>query len=85
LKGVRTQTFLAHTDSLDAHPWWRAFMVHQMPMFIHARLIDEATAAAFLADLEGLNARNQFSASFLVTAAIGTRSDNCPSLSDERS
>jgi ubiquinone/menaquinone biosynthesis C-methylase UbiE len=72
LKRVRTQTFLAHTDSLDAHPWWRAFIVHQMPAFTRIGLIDEATARAFLADLEALNARHEFSASFIVTAAVGT-------------
>jgi ubiquinone/menaquinone biosynthesis C-methylase UbiE len=73
LKDVRTEAFLAHTDNLDAHPFWRAFIVQQMPMFIHAGLIEEATAQAFLADLEELNAKREFSASFMVQAAVGTK------------
>jgi ubiquinone/menaquinone biosynthesis C-methylase UbiE len=73
LTNVRTQAFLAHTDNLDAHPWWRAFIVDQMPMFIHAGLIDELSAQMFLADIEALNASNEFSASFIVNAAVGTK------------
>jgi ubiquinone/menaquinone biosynthesis C-methylase UbiE len=70
---VRTEAFLAHTDNLDAHPFWRAFIVHQMPMFVHAGLIEDAPAQAFLADLEELNAKREFSASFIVQAAVGTK------------
>jgi hypothetical protein len=73
LNDVRTAAFLAHTDNLDAHPFWRAFIVHQMPMFIHIGLIEEATAQAFLGDIEKLNAKGEFSASFIVQAAIGTK------------
>jgi ubiquinone/menaquinone biosynthesis C-methylase UbiE len=73
LKHVRTEASLAHTDSLDSHPGWRAFIVHQMPMFIQAGLIEEATGQAFLADIEQLNAKGEFSASFIVQAAVGTK------------
>jgi len=73
LKDVGTEAFLAHTDDLDTHPFWRAFIVHQMPMFIHVGLIEEATAQAFLADIEELNAKGEFSASFVVQAAVGTK------------
>src|SRR5258708_21381713 len=73
LKDLGTKAFLAHTDNLDSHPYWRAFIVHQMPMFIHAELIEETTAQSFLADLEGLNAKGEFSASFIVQAAVGTK------------
>jgi ubiquinone/menaquinone biosynthesis C-methylase UbiE len=73
LKDVGTEAFLAHTNHLDMHPFWRAFIVHQMPMFIQVGLIEEATAQAFLADIEELNAKGEFSASFIVQAAVGTR------------
>jgi ubiquinone/menaquinone biosynthesis C-methylase UbiE len=73
LKDVGTEAFLAHTDNLDAHPFWRAFIVHQMPMFIQAGLIEEAFAQALLADLQELNAKGEFSASFIVQAAVGTK------------
>ncbi len=73
LKDVRTRAFLAHTDNLDAHPFWRAFIFQQMPMFVHGALIDEATARTLLDDLEALNARDEFSASFIVQVAVGTR------------
>ena len=38
-----------------------------------AGLIDEAPAHAFLADIEELNAKGEFSASFIVQAAVGTK------------
>jgi ubiquinone/menaquinone biosynthesis C-methylase UbiE len=73
LNNVRTEAFLAHTDSLDSHPGWRAFIVSQMPMFTHAGLIEETTGLAFLADIEQLNVKGEFSASFIVQAAVGTK------------
>ena len=82
LEDVRTKAFLAHTDDLDAHPFWRAFIVHQMPMFVHADLIEEATAQAVLADLEALNAKREFSASFIVQAAIGTKVNSLNAAND---
>jgi ubiquinone/menaquinone biosynthesis C-methylase UbiE len=72
LKNVRTQAFLAHTTSLDDPPW-RAFIVHQMPMFIHAGLIEEPQARAFLSDVEALNKAGNFNASFIVQAATGVK------------
>jgi hypothetical protein len=42
-------------------------------MFIHVELIGEATAQAFLADLEAINSKGEFSASFIVHAAVGTK------------
>ena len=73
LKDIRRKSFLAHADNLDAHPFWRAFIVQQMPMFIHAELIAEKVAHTFLADLESLNAAGEFSASFVVYAAVGKK------------
>jgi SAM-dependent methyltransferase len=73
LTDVRTEAFLAHTADLDAHPFWRAFIIQQMPMFIQVGLIEEPEAQAFLADLESLNAKGEFSASFIVQAAVGGR------------
>jgi ubiquinone/menaquinone biosynthesis C-methylase UbiE len=73
LKDIRTQAFLAHTDNLDAHPFWRAFIFQQMPMFVHVDLIDETTAQNLLGDLETLNTKGEFSASFIVQAAVGTK------------
>jgi ubiquinone/menaquinone biosynthesis C-methylase UbiE len=73
LADVRTRTFLATTNGLDEHPFWRAFIVHQMPLFIHAGLIDEPTAGAFVADIEDLDGQGAFSASFIVRAAVGSK------------
>jgi len=44
-----------------------------MPMFVHVDLIDETTAQTLLADLEALNAKGEFSASFIVQTAVGTK------------
>jgi ubiquinone/menaquinone biosynthesis C-methylase UbiE len=73
LKNVRLQAALAHTNNLDTHPFWRAFIFGQMPMFTQVGLIDEATGNAFLADIEELNRKGEFSASFIVKAAVGTK------------
>ena len=73
LQNVRTRAFLSHTTSLEEHPFWRAFMVQQMPMFVQANLIEETQANAFLKDIETLNAANTFSASFIVQGATGTK------------
>ena len=73
LENVRTRAFLAYTTSLEEHPFWRAFVIQQMPMFVQANLIDEKDGNAFIKDIEALNAANIFSASFLVQAASGTK------------
>jgi hypothetical protein len=58
---------------LDAHPFWRGFMLQQLPMFIHVGLIDAETAPVFQDDVEDLNGKGEFSASFIVQAAVGTK------------
>jgi ubiquinone/menaquinone biosynthesis C-methylase UbiE len=73
LKEIRSQTSLAHTDDLNAHPFWRAFMFQQLPMFIHAGLVDESTAERFQSDLQDLNKRGEFNASFIVRAVVGIK------------
>ena len=64
---------LAHADNLDAHPFWCAFIVQQMPMSIHAESIEDATAQSSLRDLEALKAKGEFSANFIVQAAVGIK------------
>lgn len=76
LENIRTSAFLAHTTSLDEPPFWRALIVHQMPMFLQAGLIDEPQARSFLNDIEALNAAGAFNASFIVQAATGSRGSN---------
>jgi hypothetical protein len=44
-----------------------------MPMFIQVGLIEESTAKAYLADIEELNAKGEFSASFVVQVAVGKK------------
>jgi ubiquinone/menaquinone biosynthesis C-methylase UbiE len=73
LQNIRVQAFIAHATSLEQHPFWRAFLIDQVPLFVHANLIDEKIARAFIDDMERLSARGGFSASFIVQAAIGTK------------
>jgi ubiquinone/menaquinone biosynthesis C-methylase UbiE len=73
LSEAQTASFLAHTNSLDAHPFWRTFIIHQAPMFVHAGLIDEKTGRELIEDLEELNKKVEFSASFVVQAAIARK------------
>jgi SAM-dependent methyltransferase len=73
LTELRTQAFLAHTTSLDGHPFWRAFLVEQMPMFVHAGLLGAEEAAALVADMESLSHRGAFNAGFIVQTVVGTK------------
>ncbi len=73
LQDVTTRTSVTHADSLDEHPFWRAFLIQQLPMFVHAEVLDAAVARALAADLEALSARGDFHASFMICTAVGTR------------
>jgi ubiquinone/menaquinone biosynthesis C-methylase UbiE len=70
---VRSKTYLATTGSLDSEPFWRAFLIHQIPMFVHAGLISEEDGNQFVSDVEELNKKGEFNASFIVRTAIGRK------------
>src|SRR5919108_127835 len=59
---VAGNTHLAHAASLDDHPFWRLFLIEQIPLFAHAGLISEEDGARFAADIEELSRRGAFSA-----------------------
>jgi len=73
LVDVEERATLASTTGLDGHPFWRAFLIHQLPMFIHAGLLADEEARAFADDLEALSARGEFSGSFIIHTAAGTK------------
>jgi ubiquinone/menaquinone biosynthesis C-methylase UbiE len=73
LRDIQTRAYLASTESLDAHPFWRAFLIHQIPLFTHAGLISEQDGQAFITDIEDLNRRGVFRASCVVQIAVGTK------------
>jgi len=58
---------------LDEHPFWRGFLVEQLPMFVHAGLLDDGVARALADDLEALNSQGVFSAAFMVGTAVGAK------------
>jgi ubiquinone/menaquinone biosynthesis C-methylase UbiE len=73
LTDVTTRTYVAHASRLDEHPFWKAFLVDQLPLFAHAGLISEEEAGALAADLEDLDCRGVFSAAAIVRSGVGTR------------
>jgi hypothetical protein len=73
LADVEVRGFLAHTDILDGHPFWRAFIVDQAPMFVQAGLIGEKMSQELLQDLNALNEKGEVSASFVVQCAVGSK------------
>lgn len=73
LQQVATQTSVAHADSLDEHPFWSAFLVGQLAMFVHAQVLDAMLAEALAADLERSSAEGTFHASFIIRTAVGTK------------
>lgn len=73
LHEVVTRTSVTHADSLDEHPFWRAFLIDQLPMFIHAEVLDATLGQALAEDLEALSAAGTFHASFTIRTAVGTK------------
>ena len=62
------------TDTLDEHPFWRAFLIEQLPLFVHAGLLADDIARDLAEDLEALNCRGGSSAAFIVRTTVGVRS-----------
>jgi ubiquinone/menaquinone biosynthesis C-methylase UbiE len=73
LREVRTGVHLAHARSLADHPFWRTFLLDQLPLFVHAGLVGEEQAKALTSDLEELDQEGVFAASCVIWTAVGTR------------
>jgi ubiquinone/menaquinone biosynthesis C-methylase UbiE len=73
LQDVVTRTSVTHTDSLDEHPFWRAFLIDQLPMFVHAEVLDATLGQMLAEDIEALSANGTFHASFTIRTAVGTK------------
>jgi ubiquinone/menaquinone biosynthesis C-methylase UbiE len=73
LRDVVTRAYLAHAHSLDEHPFWRRFLVDHVPLFVHAGLLAEEDGQALVRDLEDLDRKGAFFASFVIRTAVGTR------------
>ena len=73
LQDVKASTSVAHADSLDDHPFWRAFLIAQLPMFVHAEVLDAQVGQALGDDLQRLSASGNFHASFMICTAVGTK------------
>jgi hypothetical protein len=53
-------------------PVWRAFLIHQLQMFMHAEVLDASLGQALAEDLEALSATGSFHTSFTIRKAVGT-------------
>jgi len=73
LTDLKSRTYLATTNSLDSEPFWRAFLIHQIPMFVHAGLISEQDGNQFVAEIEDLNKKGEFNATFIVWSVVGRK------------
>ncbi|MBV9358416.1 MAG: methyltransferase domain-containing protein [Chloroflexi bacterium] len=73
LEQVRVRTSVTSADNLDEHPFWRAFLIDQLPMFVHAQVLEAAVAEALATDLERLSAEGNFHASFVIRAGYGVK------------
>ena len=74
LQSIQVRTSVAFADNLDEHPFWRAFLIEQLPMFVHAQVLDGAVADALASDLERLSAEGNFHAGFIIRAGCGIKS-----------
>lgn len=73
LQHIQTHVELAHARSLADHSFWRAFLIDQLPLFVHAGLVPESVGQALASDLEQLDRQGTFFASAIITAAVGTK------------
>ncbi|HTE85694.1 MAG TPA: methyltransferase domain-containing protein [Dehalococcoidia bacterium] len=73
LTDVRSQAFLAYASSLDEHPFWRAFLIDQMPLFVHVGLLTAEEAEGLCSDFLELDALGEFNASFVIQVAVGRK------------
>jgi SAM-dependent methyltransferase len=73
VRDVRIGAHLAQSHSLTEHPFWRAFLLDQLPLFVHAGLLGEEQARALTSDLEELDRQGVFAASCVIWTAVGTR------------
>lgn len=73
LQDVRPSTRVTYADSLDDHPFWRAFLIEQLSMFVHAEVLDATVGQALAEDLQRLSASGNFHGSFMICTAVGTK------------
>ena len=73
LRDLKTRTSVTAANSLDEHPFWRAFLIDQLPMFVHAEVLDASVGYALAEDLQRLSASGDFHASFMICTAVGTK------------
>lgn len=73
LSPVWAEWYLGGAQGLDERPFWRAFLVEQLPLFVHAGLIEEGDAQALAQELTGLSGQGLFSACFAVQAAVAVK------------
>jgi SAM-dependent methyltransferase len=71
LREVEGGAFLAQAQSLGAHPFWKAFLIDQLPLFVHAGLLEEEVAQALAEDLTKADQEGAFSGGVMVFAAWG--------------
>jgi hypothetical protein len=68
---VEGGAFLAQAKSLGAHPFWKAFLIDQLPLFVPAGLVEEEVAQALAEDLARADQEGAFSGGVMVFAAWG--------------
>jgi ubiquinone/menaquinone biosynthesis C-methylase UbiE len=73
LRDLSIMTSVVGAETLDEHPFWRAFLIEQLPLFVHAGVLTDEVARNLAEDLEALNSRGAFSAAFMVRTAVGVR------------
>jgi ubiquinone/menaquinone biosynthesis C-methylase UbiE len=74
LHDIEARTSFSSTRSLDAHPFWRLFLLAQIPLFVHAGGISAEDGQRFAQDVEELDRAGHFSAAFVIRTATGRTS-----------
>jgi ubiquinone/menaquinone biosynthesis C-methylase UbiE len=75
LQDVRTRVYVAEGERLETPPFWRAFLVDQLPLFVGAGVLPMEEAEALAAELQALDAEGCFRASLMIWTAVGRKPD----------
>jgi ubiquinone/menaquinone biosynthesis C-methylase UbiE len=73
LEDVRTRVYVAEGERLENPPFWRAFLVDQLPLFVGAGVLPMEEAEALAAELQALDAEGCFRASLMIWTAVGRK------------
>ena len=73
LEEVASRSYLAEAQSLADHPFWPAFLIDQLALFVALGLLADQTARTLAADLRAIDQAGGFRAGLMIWTVVGTK------------